>query len=170
MDTFAYKALQLAVRAHDGQYRRGVRVPYITHPIAVSAMATQNMKSNRVAALCFVHDVLEDTEVTYADLCAELDVQLADDVVWLTNYKVDQFKNRAARKAADAKRLAKAPWHVQTVKCWDMYHNLSDMRIEGSDFLSRYTDDCAMILSHLELCDLHARGKLLGLIQEIRST
>ena len=35
------QGLELAVRAHDGQVRKGTRIPYIAHPMAVAAIALE---------------------------------------------------------------------------------------------------------------------------------
>ncbi len=32
-------AMQLAWRLHDGQYRKGTKIPYVSHLIAVSSLA-----------------------------------------------------------------------------------------------------------------------------------
>lgn len=169
MDSMRYKALDFAVRKHSGQFRRGSGVPYVTHCIEVARKVEPVLGSTDTFCIALLHDTLEDTDTSYNELATEFNSSVADGVRWLTNYKADQFRNRSERKRADASRLAKSPWHIQTIKCADMLHNLSDMRETDTEFLPRYTSDCEMILSHLHLCDLSLRGQLLALIAEIRS-
>ena len=118
--------------------------------------------------IALLHDTLEDTDTTYDEIVAEFGTYVADGVKQLTNYDADLFRNRSQRKRADAERLARSTWYVQTIKCADMLHNLNDMRTTDAEFLPRYTSDCEMILSHLKLCDLGLRGELLALIGEIK--
>lgn len=169
MDSMRYKALDFAVRKHAGQFRRSTKVPYVTHCIEVARKVEPVLGSTDTFCIALLHDTLEDTDTSYDEIVTEFNLLVADGVRWLTNYKADQFRNRTERKRADASRLAKSPWEVQTIKCADMLHNLSDMRETDAEFLPRYTSDCEMILSHLRLCDLGLRGQLLALIGEIRS-
>ena len=54
------KSLDIAYKAHDGQYRRDGRSPYITHPIEVA------MRFNNpiLKSISYLHDVLEDSGIT----------------------------------------------------------------------------------------------------------
>lgn len=42
------KALEIATKAHENQFRRDKITPYITHPIAVSGIVTRYVRSNKV--------------------------------------------------------------------------------------------------------------------------
>ena len=57
------KAIELAARHHAGQLDKG-GMPYILHPLAVM-MAVDDQRAKIVAVL---HDALEDTALTEADL------------------------------------------------------------------------------------------------------
>jgi len=59
------EAIQLARRAHEGQLDKSGR-PYIAHPLRV--MGKVSGEHERMAAV--LHDVVEDTSVTLADLTA----------------------------------------------------------------------------------------------------
>jgi len=62
------KAFDLAVEAHSGQ-RRKTGEPYIYHPIAVASIVANEigLGANSIAA-ALLHDVVEDTPYTFADL------------------------------------------------------------------------------------------------------
>lgn len=60
------KAIQIAVTAHRGQVDRGGE-PYILHPMRV--MIEQKGRTEKICAI--LHDVIEDTEVTFEDLRRE---------------------------------------------------------------------------------------------------
>lgn len=59
------KALNLMVNSHHGQFDRGGN-PYALHPIAV--MNIVNSNDEELQCICLLHDVIEDTDVTYKDL------------------------------------------------------------------------------------------------------
>ncbi len=72
------KAYEIAMREHDGQFRKNSNVPYFTHPLAV-AIALQKYEGTMTTEdyeilLCLgvLHDVLEDCNITAEELRAEL--------------------------------------------------------------------------------------------------
>ena len=81
--------IEFATTQHNGQFRRGTGLPYITHPIIVAKLITHykgdssNIVSLQAAAL--LHDVLEDTTATencirpFGDMTLSLVVELTSD-------------------------------------------------------------------------------------------
>ena len=65
------EALALAIEAHDGQYRKGTRTPYISHPMAVAAIALEFGANEYQAIAALLHDVLEDGGIHYATVIRE---------------------------------------------------------------------------------------------------
>ena len=57
------KAMKLAYKAHEGQVDRS-GVPYIFHPIHLA----EQMDEEISCTVALLHDVVEDTEVTLAEL------------------------------------------------------------------------------------------------------
>ncbi|MCG7344811.1 HD domain-containing protein [Sporosarcina sp. ACRSL] len=62
------QAFQFALEKHDGQYRKGTKIPYITHPFAVAMILKHYRYSDEVVAAGLLHDTLEDTDATEQDL------------------------------------------------------------------------------------------------------
>ena len=56
-------AMQIAVRAHEGQTDKG-GYPYIAHPLHVA----ESMETELETVCALLHDVVEDTALTFADL------------------------------------------------------------------------------------------------------
>lgn len=54
------KAIKIATRLHDGQFRRGSTIPYIAHPFAVALMTQDYIDSEDVFIGGVLHDILED--------------------------------------------------------------------------------------------------------------
>ena len=72
------RAVALAVRAHEGKMRKGTLMPYIVHPVAVAFILARHGFSDTVIAAALVHDTVEDTSVTDAELRHELGDEVAD--------------------------------------------------------------------------------------------
>lgn len=67
------EAFKIARLAHKGQFRKGSKIPYILHPMEAGVIAASlSMKNNQVdeevVAAAILHDVIEDTDITYQDL------------------------------------------------------------------------------------------------------
>ena len=55
----------IATEAHEGQYRRDLKTPYIEHPRKVVSLVGDDVE---LKAIAWLHDVLEDTELSVDDL------------------------------------------------------------------------------------------------------
>jgi (p)ppGpp synthase/HD superfamily hydrolase len=101
------QALQLAIKAHAGQIRKGTEnalgfpLPYITHPVAVAALVQRygGSEDQQIAAL--LHDVLEDGGPHWADPIREA---FGDDVLALVEFCTDGVPDASGEKA---------PWRVR---------------------------------------------------------
>ena len=58
-------AEKVATEAHEGQFRRDGVIPYITHPRAVASRVGNDSDAQVVA---WLHDVIEDCDITAEDL------------------------------------------------------------------------------------------------------
>lgn len=58
-------AIRIATQAHDGQYDRG-GMPYILHPLKV--MHYTKATDEEILCIAVLHDVVEDSDVTWSDL------------------------------------------------------------------------------------------------------
>lgn len=55
------EALDIAVRFHHGQYRKGGKIPYIAHLLNVTGLVVENGADEDVAVAAMLHDTIEDT-------------------------------------------------------------------------------------------------------------
>lgn len=111
------KALELAKRAHHGQTDKAGQA-YINHPIAVAGVLT-NAKEKTVALL---HDVLEDSPYTAADL---LQIGFPTDVV----VAVQAITKRSGEKYEDYLARVKKNPLACVVKMADIRHNMDLSRL-----------------------------------------
>lgn len=65
MKSILAQAIKIAVNAHDGQFDKGGNA-YILHPLKV--MHYLKSDDEELQAIAVLHDVIEDSDVTYADL------------------------------------------------------------------------------------------------------
>jgi hypothetical protein len=118
-------AVAIATAAHDGQVDKSGR-PYIGHPLRVMAAVTG--EHERMVAV--LHDVVEDTAVTAADLLARgCPPEVVDAVVALSHRPGEPQEDYLRRVAAN-------PLAV-TVKRADIGDNLSPARLARLDAATR---------------------------------
>ena len=65
-----------AKTAHDGQKRKYTGEDYIVHPMAVSKLVKEHGGSKVQQAAALLHDVVEDTQYTLADIHANFGHEL----------------------------------------------------------------------------------------------
>ena len=58
------EAAEFADRAHQGVFRKGTEIPYITHPMETAAIVTAFTDEPEMIAAALLHDVIEDAGVT----------------------------------------------------------------------------------------------------------
>ncbi len=85
------KALYFAAEKHDGQYRKGGRIPYIVHPVLVALNVLAYTNDEEIISAAILHDVLEDcADVSFAILQNEFGhriAQLVSEVSFLQDEK-----------------------------------------------------------------------------------
>lgn len=126
------KVLEFASKAHEGQVRKYTGVPYITHPIAVAEIATLNVYGLKwleiVYSIAYLHDVLEDTKVTPAELIEFLlTVFNHDDAMRIHNAVVALTKHQGQDLFEYLDGIKANPDSL-IVKLADNTHNTSDLK------------------------------------------
>lgn len=117
------EALMLAIRAHDGQRRKYTGEPYSMHPIGVSKIVETVEHTPEMIAAALLHDVVEDTEVTFREIKDTFGSTVAEYVHYCTNVSEKDDGNRKFRKKMDADHFALGPAESQTIKVADLIHN-----------------------------------------------
>ena len=68
MSQLVEKATRFAAIKHDGQYRKGTNIPYISHPFGVAMILMEEKQPENLIAAALLHDMLEDTDATEEEL------------------------------------------------------------------------------------------------------
>jgi (p)ppGpp synthase/HD superfamily hydrolase len=138
------EALAYATSVHQGQVRKGTRVPYVSHLLAVCALVLEDGGDEDEAIAALLHDAVEDAggQERLADVRKRFGDRVAD-IVW---------------GCSDTDEVPKPPWkerklryieHVRTaspevrrVSCADKLHNawatLRDYRVHGEELWARF--------------------------------
>jgi GTP diphosphokinase / guanosine-3',5'-bis(diphosphate) 3'-diphosphatase len=120
------QAFNFAYRLHEGQYRASGD-PYIAHPIAVAAILRDLGGSSAMIAAGFLHDVVEDTDVTPEDIEAHFGPEVRLLVDGVTKLGKIEFSSKKQRQAENFRRMFLAmakDIRVIVVKLADRLHNM----------------------------------------------
>ena len=127
-------AIIYAVKAHSGTERRGKGFPYIVHLMeAVEIVATITPDQELLAA-AMLHDTVEDTDVTVADLRREFGDRIATIVEAESDVRQEGESDEESwhrRKQEAIDRLRNAPMEAKIVAMGD---KLSNMRAIARDY------------------------------------
>ena len=128
------RAIVFAVRAHAGTERRGKGFPYIVHPMEAMEIVATMTSDQELLAAAALHDVVEDTPVTFEQIRSEF----GDRIASLVAAESDTFEPGVSeedswhsRKRAAIDRLARASHEAKMVALGD---KLSNMRAIARDY------------------------------------
>lgn len=116
IDLLEYRARDLAIRSHAGQFRRDGKTPYINH---VGDVVKRSNGSAYISSVAWLHDILEDTKLTEDDL-REMGFPevVVESVSLLTHHPDENYQSYIERIRANR--------YARQVKIADILSNLSD--------------------------------------------
>jgi len=129
------KAYVFAARAHKGQTRRSGE-PYLSHPLEVANMLADMGLDSTTLLAGLLHDVLEDTEITPADLRENFGQDVADLVEGVTKMSRVQESSPEVRQAETIRKIILAminDLRVIFIKLADRIHNLKTLKFLSED-------------------------------------
>ena len=125
------KAIAFAVKAHEGQPRKGTEIPYIFHPLEVGMIVSRITDDEEVIAAAVLHDTVEDCDaVTLDDIRREFGDRVAR-IVGLESE--DKDKSWEERKAATVRSLKKES--MREAKIVALGDKLSNIRCFYADYI-----------------------------------
>jgi guanosine-3',5'-bis(diphosphate) 3'-pyrophosphohydrolase len=117
-------AVAFAARAHEGQYRKDRKTPYVSHSFRVCLVAREvfGVTDHQLLTAAVLHDTVEDTTTDFEDLeCFGSEVAR-----WVALLSKDKRLPEVERERAYVEGLSRAPWQVRMCKLADMFDNLTD--------------------------------------------
>ena len=143
------RAYQFSERSHRGQQRASGE-PYVSHPLQVARLLVDFKMDVITVTAGLLHDVLEDTSTTKAELETEFGKEIAELVDGVTKVGKLAFSSREERQAENFRKMLVAmarDLRVLMIKLADRLHNMRTL-----DYLA---PDKARKIAH-ETLDIYA--------------
>ena len=141
--------IEFIYMAHEGQTRKYTGEAYAEHPMEVARIVRDAVYDLDMIAAAMMHDILEDTDHTLAEVEKVGGMVAATYVEWLTNKEYPEAKNRKERKVLIAAYLANAPSEVKTIKLADIIHNTPSIIEHDPKFAKVYVAENKLLLESL---------------------
>lgn len=124
------QAFDYGRRMHEGQFRQSGE-PYFTHPVAVAAILTEMRLDDATIVTALLHDTIEDTRSTWADVAQLFGREIADLVDGVTKLTNLQLSGAHSKQAENFRKLFMAmsrDLRVILVKLADRLHNMRTIK------------------------------------------
>jgi guanosine-3',5'-bis(diphosphate) 3'-pyrophosphohydrolase len=158
-------ALAYAEEKHRGQRRQVDRAPFIEHPREVASLLESVGAPDRVIAAGALHDTLEKTDVTAAELSARFGPRVATLVSALTEDR--RISGYAHRKAALREQVAAAGPEALLVFAADKLSKVRELCLAGPRRTPIRTRKVKHYQHCLELLEEHLPGS--PLVAQLRT-
>jgi guanosine-3',5'-bis(diphosphate) 3'-pyrophosphohydrolase len=154
-------AIEFSRIAHEGQTRHSGD-PYVTHPIAVARILTPLHLDVQSIIAALLHDVIEDTPVTAAQVAEKFGTPVAELVEGLSKLDKIQFETREDAQAENFRKMLLAmarDVRVILIKLADRLHNMRTLGAMSREKCERIASETmeiyAPIANRLGLNDIH---------------
>ncbi len=161
------KAWAFCLLQHEGQ-KRASGEPYIIHPLEVGQVLAELKMDSTAIAAGLLHDAVEDTDVTSAEIAKRFGDQVAHIVEGVTKLEKIKFANREDHQAENIRKMLLAmvtDVRVVIIKLADRLHNmrtLEHLKPEKQQKIARETLDIYAPLAHRL-----GMGKLRGELEDL---
>jgi len=125
-----HRAYVFAAHAHAGQQRSSGE-PYINHPLAVASILSKIHLDDTSIITALLHDTVEDTDVTHADIARHFGDQVARLVDGVTKIGQIKFTSSEHKQAENFRKMILATakdLRVLLVKLADRMHNMRTLQ------------------------------------------
>lgn len=162
------EAVNFAIEAHKGQFRKYDGSAYIMHPFSVMGMMTEFTNDWEVLAAAILHDTVEDCDdVTIEVLHERFGERVASIVFYATEVSQKTDGNRATRKAMDRRHYSAGPTESQDLKGEDMIDNIPSIVLFDPEFAPTYLEEKLSLLAVLTKMNPIIRERAENLIKQM---
>ncbi len=145
------RAYVYAMKAH-GEQRRASGDPYFSHPLEVAAILTDLKLDDATIAAALLHDTIEDTEATRAEIDSLFGPDIGALVEGLTKLKKLDLVTKEAKQAENLRKLLLAiadDVRVLLVKLADRLHNMRTLHFMPPEARRRNAEETLDIYAPL---------------------
>src|SRR5690349_11197457 len=121
--------------AHSGQFRQSGE-PYISHPLAVASILGKLRLDSQTLAAALLHDVMEDTHVSKAEIGDRFGKSVAELVDGVSKLDKIEFQSHADAQAENFRKMLLAmarDVRVILIKLADRLHNMRTLAAVRSE-------------------------------------
>ncbi len=148
-----YKGYLYALEAHKGQKRESGE-DYIVHPLTVSYMLSKMHADKETIVAALLHDVIEDTPITYDDIKNNFNEEIANLVDGVTKLTHLNFNSKDEFLATNLRRIIvsiREDARIVIIKLVDRLHNMRTIeykRVERQKEIALQTLEIYVPLAH----------------------
>src|SRR5499427_8300184 len=145
------RAYVYAMQAH-GHQKRASGDPFFSHPLEVAAILTELKLDDATIAAALLHDTIEDTETTRAEIDRLFGHDIGTLVEGLTKLKKLDLVTREAKQAENLRKLLLAiadDVRVLLVKLADRLHNMRTLQYMSPEARKRVAEETLEIYAPL---------------------
>ena len=127
MGTLLNQAIIFATKAHEVQFRKGTKIPYILHPMEAAAIVGTMTTDDEIVAGAVLHDVVEDTKTTVEEIKELFGERVASLVASESEDKREDKPAESTwkiRKQETLDHLKNAPIEVKMITLGDKLSNI----------------------------------------------
>lgn len=143
------EVIAFAEKAHEGHYRKYTNEPYTVHLAEVADLVQRAGGSDEMVAAAWLHDTVEDTSVTFAQIRERFGQKVETLVYYLTDISTPDMGNRAARKQIDRLHIADGSPQSKTIKLADLISNTRSITQYDPYFAKVYMREKQLLLPYL---------------------